>query len=150
MLNCYCPEIQVNNKFSKLYTLIYIYISLLPPWFGDLHTYVTKQKNNNEKKVKMKEKENNKQKYKQLHSKTGIKDTNWKKSRRKKWYIRACFTYKVHIHSYICTWPTTCKVHIHSDICTWQKALKDQYPNIYGNKIRIYSKENRCRQLGKL
>ena len=35
---------------------IYIYISLLPPWFGDLHTYVTHQKNNNEKKVKMKQK----------------------------------------------------------------------------------------------
>ena len=40
---------------------------------------VTNQKNNNEKKVKIKEtKKNNKQKYmsKQLHSKTGIKDTN--------------------------------------------------------------------------
>ena len=63
-----------------------IYISLLPPWFGDLHTYVTKQKNNNEKKVKMKQKKINKQKYmsKQLHSKMGIKDTNWKKRRRKK------------------------------------------------------------------
>ena len=35
----------------------YIYISVLPPWFGDLHTHVTKQKNNNEKKVKMKKKE---------------------------------------------------------------------------------------------
>ena len=34
---------------------IYIYISLLPPWFGDLQTYVTNQKNNNEKKVKMKQ-----------------------------------------------------------------------------------------------
>ena len=33
-----------------------LYISLLPPWFGDLHTYVTKQKNNNGKKVKMKQK----------------------------------------------------------------------------------------------
>ena len=31
-------------------------ISLLPPWFGDLHTYVTNQKNNNEKKVKLKHK----------------------------------------------------------------------------------------------
>jgi len=53
----------------------------LPPWFGDLHTYVTNQMNNNEKKVKMKQKKNNKQKYmsKQLHRKTGIKDTNWKK-----------------------------------------------------------------------
>ena len=27
-----------------------IYISLLPPWYGDLHTNVTKQKNINEKK----------------------------------------------------------------------------------------------------
>jgi len=35
--------------------------------------------------VKLKQKENNKQKYmsKQLHSKTGIKDTNWKKRRRR-------------------------------------------------------------------
>ena len=32
-----------------------LYISLLPPWFGDLQTYVTNQKNNNEKKVKMKQ-----------------------------------------------------------------------------------------------
>jgi len=36
--------------------LLYIYISLLPPWFADLHTYVTNEKNNNEKKVKMKQK----------------------------------------------------------------------------------------------
>jgi len=28
---------------------------------------------------------------KQLHSKTGIKDTNWKKRRRKKRYICACY-----------------------------------------------------------
>ena len=57
--------------------ILYIYIYCLHD-FGDLHTYVTKQKNNNEKKVKMKQNENNKQKYmsKQLPSKTGIKDTN--------------------------------------------------------------------------
>jgi len=42
-------------------------MSVLPPWFGDLHTYITKQKNNNEKKVKMKQKENNKQK---IHEQT--------------------------------------------------------------------------------
>ena len=73
-----------------------IYISLLPPWFADLHTYVTNQKNNNEKKVKMKQKEKNKQKYigKQLHSKKDIKYTNWKKRRRKKWYICACYKMK--------------------------------------------------------
>ena len=60
-----------------VYYTIYIYIYCLHD-FGDLHTYVTKQKNNNEKKVKMKQNENNKQKYmsKQLPSKTGIKDTN--------------------------------------------------------------------------
>ena len=68
----------------------------MPPWFGDLHTYVTNQKNNNEMKVKMKQEKNNKQKYmsKQLHRKTGIKDTNWKKRRRKKWYICVCYKMK--------------------------------------------------------
>jgi len=42
----------------------------------------------------MKQKKNNKQKYmsKQLHSKMGIKDTNWKKRRKKnKRYICACY-----------------------------------------------------------
>jgi len=52
---------------SKYSYKICIYISVLPPWFGDLHTYVTKQKNNNGKKVKMKQKENNKQK---IHEQT--------------------------------------------------------------------------------
>ena len=48
------------------------------------------------RRTKMKQKENNEQKYmnKQLHSKTGIKDTNWKKRRRKKWYICACYKMK--------------------------------------------------------
>ena len=41
---------------AGLSDFIPIYISLLPPWFGDLHTYVINQKNNNEKKVKMKQK----------------------------------------------------------------------------------------------
>jgi len=55
---------------------IYIYLYCLHDLEIYIHTY-TKQKNNNEKKVK-KEKKNNKQKYmnKQLHSKTGINDTN--------------------------------------------------------------------------
>ena len=53
-----------NSRFdSAKCSLVRKYISLLPAWFGDLHTYVTKQKNNNEKKVKLKQKENNKQKY---------------------------------------------------------------------------------------
>ena len=29
-----------------------------------------------------------------ITKKTGIKDTNWKKKRRKKWYICACYTMK--------------------------------------------------------
>jgi len=83
----------VDRKTAAFYSQwLTLYISLLPPWFGDLHTHVAKQKNNNEKKVKMKQKENNKQKYmsKQLHIKKDIKYTNWKKRRRKKWYICAC------------------------------------------------------------
>ena len=47
---CFLIYTHVYKRF------IYIYISLLPPWFGDLHTYVTNQKNNNEKKVNMKQK----------------------------------------------------------------------------------------------
>jgi len=74
-----------------------IYISLLPQWFGDLHTYVTKQKNNNEKKVKMKQKENNKQKYmsKQIHSivRRVSKIQIERKDEDKKWNI--CAWYKM-------------------------------------------------------
>ena len=54
ILHRFCRWYYLFDKFDN--EVVLINISLLPPWFGDLHTYVTQQKNNNEKKVKMKQK----------------------------------------------------------------------------------------------
>jgi len=51
------------DYISILYTCIYIFIASMI-W---RYTYVTNQKNNNEKKVKMKQKKNNQQK---IHEQT--------------------------------------------------------------------------------
>ena len=55
----------------------YIYISLLPRWFGDLHTCYK----SNEQQWKESKNETKKEQQTKIHeqTKTGIKDTNWKK-----------------------------------------------------------------------
>ena len=63
-----------------------IYISLLPQWFGDLHTYVTKQKNNNENKVKMKQKNSIVRRVSKIQIERKDED--------KKWNICACYKMK--------------------------------------------------------